>query len=401
MPRQRQLTVVVALLSMVGPFSIDTYLPSFPDIEAEFGVGRAILAQSLGVYLVAFGVATLAWGPLADRFGRRIVILGCLAVYTLASGGCAMSTDASGFLILRTLQGLAASGGFVAGRAMVRDAHDAGSAHRAMSHVMLLFALAPAVAPVLGGWLHDAWGWRSVFWFLTAFGGLLVALVLSVPETLAPEHRRSIHPLAVAGVYGRILRSGRFLALVLSLACGFGGLFLYIAGAPTVIFDFLGLGPRDFGIQFVPMVAGLMAGSALSGHLARRWPAPRTVALGLAIMALGAAGNIASALLWPPMPATVIGPLVIYTLGVAVLMPPVTVMALDCFPGHRGSASAAQGFVQMGANALIASLVVPLLHGTRLGFVLGQAGLLGGALIAAAWAVAIHERFRRRRTPPV
>ena len=151
-PGTRHLTLIAALLAMIGPFSIDAYLPSFPAIEMEFGVSRTMLSQSLGIYLLAFGISTLFWGPVADRFGRRLVIVVSMALYTLGSIGCALASNFEVFMLLRVAQGLAASGGFIAGRAMIRDAHDAEGAHRAMSQVMLLFALAPAVAPILGGW---------------------------------------------------------------------------------------------------------------------------------------------------------------------------------------------------------------------------------------------------------
>ena len=268
-PSTHHLTLMAALLSMIGPFSIDTYLPSFPDIEFEFSISRAVLSQSMAVYLFAFAVSTLFWGPLADRYGRRLVILFSMALYTLGSVGCALANNAETFMLLRVVQGLAASGGFIAGRAMIRDAHDAESAHRAMSQVMMLFALAPAIAPVLGGWLHDQYGWRSVFWFLSIFGGLLVLMGFFIKETLVPEKRQSIHPSSVARVYVRALLHRRFPALIFSLSFGFAGLFLYIAGAPTVIYDFLGLGSNDFGWLFIPIVAGLMLGASVSGQLAQ------------------------------------------------------------------------------------------------------------------------------------
>jgi DHA1 family bicyclomycin/chloramphenicol resistance-like MFS transporter len=143
---------------MVRPFSIDAYLPSFPDIEATFGISHALLSQSLSVYLAAFAASTLLCGPLSDRFGRRLMILGSLSLYVLASAGCALVVNGTTFIVLRTLQGFAASGGPIAGRAMVRDAHDTQSAHRAMAQVRPVFALAPAIAPVLGAWLHEQYG---------------------------------------------------------------------------------------------------------------------------------------------------------------------------------------------------------------------------------------------------
>jgi len=232
-PATRHLTIVAALLAMIGPFSIDAYLPSFPTIEMEFGVNRAVLSHSLGVYLLAFGISTLFWGPLADRYGRRFVIILSMALYTLGSIACALAGSAESFIFLRILQGLAASGGLIAGRAMIRDAHDAESAHKAMSQVMLLFALSPAIAPVLGGWLHDQFGWRSIFWFLSIYGISMVLMGFFVSETLDSEQRRSIHPATVIRVYISAILHKRLPALILCLSLSFAGVFLYIAGAPS------------------------------------------------------------------------------------------------------------------------------------------------------------------------
>jgi DHA1 family bicyclomycin/chloramphenicol resistance-like MFS transporter len=375
------LTIIVALLSMVGPFTIDAYLPSFPDIEATFGISRALLTQSLAVYLAAFAVSTLLWGPLSDRIGRRLVIMGSLSMYVLASVGCALANDSDAFLILRTLQGLAASGGLIAGRAMIRDAHDAQSAHRAMSQVTMLFALAPAVAPVLGAWLHDLFGWRSVFWFLSIFGALLVLMTVFIEETLAAKQRQSFHPSSVARVYIRTLKDRRFLMMILSLSFTFAGIFLYIAGAPTVIYDFLGLGTDDFGVQFIPMVSGLILGSFLSSRLSQRWSATRIISVGFGIMILAVVFNLAQVIFLEAIILFTIAPLVIYAFGVAMIMPGITILALDCFPQHRGSAASMQGFSQMMMNAGVASIAVPLLHTQREFFVMGQAVFLLAALM--------------------
>lgn len=371
-PGTRHLTIIAALLAMIGPFSIDAYLPSFPDIETEFGISRTILSQSLAVYLMAFAVSTLAWGPLADRFGRRLVILISMALYTLGSIGCAMAENAEVFMLLRVVQGLAASGGFIAGRAMIRDAHDAKAAHRAMSQVMMLFALAPAIAPVLGGWLHDQFGWRSVFWFLSAFGSFLVLMGFLIKETLNDEHRRSIHPASVMRVYFSAMLHKRFPALILCLSLSFGGLFLYIAGAPTVIYDFLGLRSADFGWLFIPIVAGLMLGASISGRLSHRWPAHRTISVGLLVMALASALNLLAVNFTTAGIITLIGPLVLYVSGLSVMMPALTVLALDCLPTHRGTAASMQGFLQSVTNAAVASIAVPLLSARWLNFVTGQ-----------------------------
>jgi len=378
----RGLTLIVALMTMIGPFTIDTYLPSFPTIEAEFNISRALLSQSIASYLIAFALSTLVLGPLADRLGRRKVILLSLLCYIAASLGCALSVDYNSFIFYRLIQGAAVGGGLVAGRAMIRDVYNTQDAHRAMSHIMMLFAIAPAIAPVIGGWLHDFFGWHSVFYFLAIYAVLVFLLVFFViPETLAVEQRQSFRPLKVMRVYGRTLVHARFLILVFIVANFFAGIFLYIAGAPTFIFDFLNLQSDDFGVLFVPMVAGLILGSALSARLAHRWPIESTIKLALIIMILGALLNVMQSLYLNTMLATSVIPLVLYSCGTGMAMPAITVMALDCFPNNRGTASAMQGFIQMTANALIASIVVSLLSFQASHFALGQALLLSVALL--------------------
>jgi DHA1 family bicyclomycin/chloramphenicol resistance-like MFS transporter len=381
--RSRNLTIFATLLSMIAPFSINTYLPSFPDIEAEFGISRAILTQSLAVYLLAFAISTLVWGPVADRFGRRLVILSSMAVYTLASIGCALADSADMLLFLRVVQGLTASGGVVAARAMIRDANSAEDARRAMSQVVLYFALAPAIAPLLGGWLHDQFGWRSVFWFLSGFGAVLGVMGLVVSETLGRTHRRSIHPSAVIRTYMDSLLHKSFPALIFSWALAFAGLFLFIAGAPTIIYDFLHLGSKDFAWLFLPIVIGTMLGGAISSRLAHRWPAHKTISVGMGSMMLAAVINIAVASFNDPGIIGIITPLLLYVTGFAFMIPALTILALDCLPNHRGTAASMQGFVQVMAGAGVASFVVPLLSARLLDFVLGQAVFI--LLAVALW----------------
>jgi len=378
----RGLTTIIALMTMIGPFTIDSYLPSFPDIETEFNISRALLSQSLGIYLAAFAAATLVFGPLADRLGRRQIILISLLFYIAASVGCALANDYSTFLIYRVIQGTAAAGGLVAGRAIIRDVYSPQDAHQAMSRIMMLFAIAPAIAPVIGGWLHDLFGWHSVFYFLAIYSSLIFFLVLMrIPETLLISQRQSLHPINVARVYGRTLMHRRFQSLIFIIAFYFCGLFLYIAGAPTIIFDFLNLGVNDFAIMFFPLVAGLIFGSWLSGRLAHRWPMERTIKLALGFMLVGAVLNILQATWLTPTIISTILPLMFYTSGVGIAMPAMTILSLDCFPNNRGTASALQSFVQMTGNALIASLAVPLLSEQPGHIAAGQMGLLIIALL--------------------
>ncbi len=390
-PGPRGLLVVVALLAMLGPFTIDTYLPSFPAIEAELGVGPAAMAQTLSLYLLAFASMTLLWGPLSDGFGRRRVITVSLLLYVAATIGCALAPDFSTLLVLRVMQGFAASGGMTVGRAVVRDVYAGPSAQRAMSTVMLVFALAPAVAPIIGGILHDWWGWRSVFVFLALYGVVGLGLVrFALPETLQREARQSIHPVRVLRGYGRSLTQARFVALVLAIGAAFGGVFLYVSGSPAIMFEHLGYGADDFGILFVPMVAGLMLGSLVSGRLAHRLPQHATVDMAFAVMAVGVLINLLQAHWLAPASWNVVAPLVLYAVGAALAMPGVTVMALDCFPSRRGMASAMQGFVQMVVMAIVSGVLMPLVITSIPHLALGQLVLFAIALLFWATVRVLH-----------
>jgi DHA1 family bicyclomycin/chloramphenicol resistance-like MFS transporter len=383
----RQLATLAALLAMLAPFSIDTYLPSFPEIQAAFAIGPALLQQTLSFYLLAFAVTTLIYGPLADGFGRRRVALGALALFIVASVGAALAADFSTLLAMRVVQGLSASAGVVIGRAIIRDAFSGVEARRAMSRMMLLFMLAPALAPIIGGWLHTAFGWRSVFVFLALFAAAIGALAWRcLPETLAHEHRQSVHPLAIGRNYGRALAHGPFMLLVMVFAFNFGGMFLYVVGSPALIYTHLGLGAEEFAVLFVPLVAGMMAGTFATGRLAGRLGPVDAIRIGLAAMSAGALLNVGLALLLPPSAAGVIGPMVLYAFGLAFSLPSLTLLTLDYFPMHRGMASAAQAFVQTAGNAAVAGVIVPLAATQLLSMAASAALLHGTALMLwIAW----------------
>ena len=390
------LVFIVAFLSMLGPFSIDTYLPSFPAIENEFSVNRALLSQTIAWYLVATAMAILFWGPLSDRIGRKAVILITLALYLLASLGCALATDYHRFLLARILQGVAASGGLVAGRAMIRDAHDSRGAHQAMSMVLMLFALAPAIAPIIGGWLHDACGWRSIFYFLAIYAAVFLLIsMFFLDETLLREKRRSFHPWYVLGVYMQTLLHTEFLMLVLSLGTGFAGLFIYIAGSPTIMFEFLGLQSTDFAVQFVPMTLGIIVGSWLSGRLSEKWTKRRIIYLSFCIMFVASLFNLLQARYMSPTVFTVILPIVVYAFGVAMSMPAFSVLAIDQFPGNKGAAAAVQAFVQIIFSAWAAGGILVIIRQSLFDFALAQIFLL--SISAGFWVMYIVARSAKNR----
>jgi DHA1 family bicyclomycin/chloramphenicol resistance-like MFS transporter len=375
-------TLIIALMSTLAPFSIDTYLPSFPNIAADLHANMMQMQQTLSAYLVAFGCMMLAHGPLSDACGRKPVILGALVVYAATSIGCALAQSIETLVLLRAGQGLAAGAGLVIGRAMIRDLYAGAHAQRLMSNVTMTFAVAPAVAPIIGGWLHEAWGWRSVFWFLALLGAAVALLAWRrLPETLPPAGRQPVHLRPVASAYFQVLRNPRFMYLVAVLALNFGGMFLYIASVPVLLIDVLHFAPGDFGWFFVPVVSGIMLGAFLSGRLAGHMAPRRTITLGFILLATAAALNVLLAYLLAPSPLSAIAPIFLYATGMSLSAPSLTLLALDLYPQRRGLASAVQSASQTLFNALVAGTLSPLLSAHVASLALGMAGLLGVSFV--------------------
>lgn len=384
---------LLAGLATIGPFAIDTYLPSFPSIGRDYAVDELYVQQTLSVYMASFAVMTLFHGALSDSFGRRPVILVNLLVFVLASIGCALAPTIDTMLACRALQGMSAGAGIVVGRAIIRDTYDGPMAQRLMSQVTMLFSLAPAVAPVIGGLLDLAFGWRSIFAFLAVLSLLLWAgCAWTLPETLARADRQPFRAAPLFASYVQVFGSARFAMLAFAVAFNFAGFFIYVVSAPAVIYRHLGLSGTEFAWLFVPGIGGVVIGAWLSGRLAGRATPERTVALGYAIMVLAAALGIGYHLAWPPAVPWTVLPLMLYAMGMSLAMPSLTLLALDLFPRNRGMAASVQGFTQSMSNALLAGVVSPLVAGTQLS--LAAAAAMAMVLGAGCWLN--YRRLTRR-----
>ena len=398
MPEQRRTTrgiaALLASLSALGPFSIDTYLPAFPDIANTLGASQLDVQQTLSVYLLSFAVMTLWHGAISDRFGRRRVILWALALFGLASLGCVFASCIEHLWFWRAMQGISAGAGIVISRAIVRDLYDGAAAQRLMSQITMMFALAPAIAPLIGGWLQVLLGWRAIFAFLVlATLALFVACWYLLPETLPAEKRQSLRPAYLGRTYWQVLTSPPFLLACLALSMNFAGFFIYVLSAPVFLMQHLGLPETAFLWLFGPAMAGLMAGSWTSGRLAGKLSLNRSIALGYGIMSSAALGNLLLNLGATPALPWAVAPLFVYTFGMSLAMPCLTIFALDPFPAQRGLAASCQTFLQSGFNGLAAALIAPLLWGSTRSLALGMGGLmLAGGLAALA-------RYRSRLLP--
>lgn len=382
-----RLSFLLAALAAIGPFAIDTYLPAFHAMAAALSASQLEVQQTLTIYMATFAAMALWHGALSDRFGRRNVIIVATALFALASLVCALATSIEWLWLGRGLQGLGGGAGMIVGRAVIRDIFDGAQAQRAMSRVMMIFGIAPAVAPIVGGALLALAGWRSIFVFLALFAAMLTWMTWRhLPETLAPQARHSLHPVKLGRAYLKVAASLAFLLLVGASALNFNGFFIYVLSAPVFLMKHLGLAETQFAWLFIPAVAGLTFGSMLSGRLAGRWSARRTIHAGFAIMLVAALANIAQAALMPPgLPWSVL-PVALYNCGMALAMPSLTLLALDLFPDRRGLASSCQSFVQVGTNALTAGLVAPLMWGSPLSLAFAMAlFVLGGLALFIVW----------------
>lgn len=372
------LTWILAGLSMTGALAIDMYLPSFHGIGASFAASPALVQQTLSAFLFAFAFMMLFSGTLSDSFGRRPIILGSLVLYAAASFGAAAAPSLGWLLVCRVLQGLAAGASTVVSRAVIQDRLSGADAQRMMASVMMVFGLAPAIAPILGGWLHAAFGWRSVFVALGGFGALLLLVCWrSLPESLPREQRHAFHPGVIARAYCGVLRDRRFLLLALAFALSFAGIAIYIGSAASFVVGILHQAETGFGWMFIPLIGGMVCGSAAAGRLAARVSQPRQILAGYGVMGIAALANVAYNALFPAALPWAVLPLFFYAFGLALAMPALTLAGLALFPERSGLAASLQGFVQMVVFALVSGLVSPLLFDSAL-------KLAGGVLAVVA-----------------
>lgn len=384
---KRGLTLLLAGLAMFGPFAIDTMFPAFPAIGAEFGADDFALQQTLSIYLIALAVMSLVHGPLSDALGRRPVVIGGVALFTLASIGCALTWSIESLWFFRAMQGAVAGAGWIVARAIMRDLYDGPQVQRLMSNVSMLFTVAPALAPIIGGWVLLMGHWRWIFWFLAAWGGLLlVSTIWRLPESHPPGKRIPLRLRALIGGYVEMLLDRQFWPLAIAGTMNFSAMFLYISSAPAFVVGLLKLGPQQFAWLFVPAVSGMFLGALLSSRLAGRLSVARTVGAGYLIMLIASAINIAVALALPQpqLPWSVL-PIGLHAIGISLSFPSLTLLLLDRFPLHRGGASSLQAFVSLVFNAVLAGLVSVLLSTSVLRLALGAATLT--AIGFVAWRI--------------
>jgi DHA1 family bicyclomycin/chloramphenicol resistance-like MFS transporter len=396
-PRRAVLAALLAALAMFGPFSIDALFPAFPAMAAQLDAGPLAMQQTISVYLAAYAVMSLILGALSDAFGRRVVILGGVGVFLLASIGCALARSMPILLGFRALQGACAGVGLIVGRAIVRDCYEGAAAQKLMAQVSMIFGVAPAAAPVVGAWLVAFGGWHALFWMLAVFTAvLLVCCGWMLPETHPPARRARLTVRRLLTTYLEIVGDGQFMPLALTLSLSAAGLLLYVTNAPAFVLGALDLDPNRFAWLFVPAISGLVLGSTLAARLAGRIPARVLLAAGFTVMLVAAVVELGLAWQMHPLrlPWAVL-PLGLAGIGINLIAPTINLLVLDRFPHQRGAASSLQAFLTLIGYTLLAGVAGAWLKTSALRFALASLGLFLAGFGTWRW-----YRTIAKRTPP-
>jgi len=385
---RRSLAVMLGGLSLLGPLSIDAYLPAFADIQRDFQASAA----DLQLTLTAFACMSLVHGPLSDAFGRRRVILSALLAFAVAALGCTLSPSVGWLTAFRVVQGMSAGVGTVVGRAIIRDCFDGAAATRLLALVSMIFSLSPALAPVFGGWVVTLFTWRAIFLTLFAYAvAMLVLCARSLPETLPRHARRPFGLSILAQQYVVAFGNRRFRLVALAIALSFAGLFLYVASVPAFLGHELGLPPTQYAVMFVPIVAGIVLGSLAAERLAGRVASTRLILAGFSIQLVTGIVNVSClAMHAASVPGSVL-PLGFYAFGMSLATPGLILVGLDQFPQMRGLAASCQAFAMVLLAGLVTQLA-PTFGGRALAL-----GLVQGVLCIAAfasWLVTIRSYER-------
>jgi MFS transporter, DHA1 family, multidrug resistance protein len=390
---RRSLIVMVGGLSLLGPLSIDAYLPAFADIQRDFHASAADLQMTLTGYMLAFACMSLVHGPLSDTFGRRRVILFALLAFASAALGCALSPSVGWLTAFRVVHGMSAGVGTVVGRAVIRDCFEGPAATKLLALVSMIFSLSPALAPVFGGWVVTLFTWRAIFLTLFAYAvAMLILCVRSLRETL-PRHARRPIGIGMAQQYVPAFGNRRFRLIALAIAFSFAGLFLYVASAPAFIGHELGLPPTDYAVMFVPIVAGIVLGSLAAERLAGRVTSARLILVGFSIELVTCIVNLTFHGVHPATVPWSVLPLGFYAFGHSLATPGLTLAGLDQFPQTRGMAASCQAFLMLLLAGLVSQLA-PIFGGHALALGLVQSVLCIAAF--ASWLVAIRAAPPRK-----
>jgi DHA1 family bicyclomycin/chloramphenicol resistance-like MFS transporter len=383
------LTIILGALTAFAPLSIDMYLPSLPTLERVFMTPAAPVQLTLSAFLAGIAIGQAFYGPLSDRFGRKPPLYAGLTLYIAASIACAYAPSIDAMIVLRFVQAASGCAGIVIARAIVRDLVEGIEAARAFSSLILVMGVAPILAPLLGGYVLQWFGWQAIFWALALFGlACLVAVATRVPETRPPGRRTTGGVVSAIVVYARLIADRSFLGYALTSALALAGMFVYITTSPHLFIDVFGLSTQAYGWLFGTNAAGFIAVSQLNRLLLNRFGMHRLLAWGVRLNFAAALVLLLAAVSGFDGLAAILVPLFVAIASLGILMPNAVAAALAGHAVHAGSASALIGTTQFVLGAAAGAIAAGL-HSES---ALAMAGAIAGS---SAAAVAAHTLLTR------
>ena len=356
--------LILASLTALATFAIDTYLPAFEVMEDDIAINYNFIQQTLTFYLVPYTIMTIFHGAISDSIGRIKTIKYGMSLFILGSIGCVFATSIEILWISRLIQGVGAGAGNVVARAMVRDLYSGATAQKVMATVQIIFGIAPAIAPMVGGLLLGI-SWQAIFIFLIIYSVLITIFSVNfLPETISKQNRLPFNFESVLSRYKDLLIDKNYIFLILAVSFNFSAFFLYVLSSPIFLMQHLNLSSSQFGYLFIPTVTGMILGSFISKKTAGIISPAKMLKIAYLWMLLITSINLIFCLFFQSIIFVNIGLIALYNIGMAAAMPLISIKALDCFPKARGTAASGQAFSQMLVSSVVAGLIIPIIWGS-------------------------------------
>ncbi len=374
--------LILASLTALAPFAIDTYLPAFEVMENDLATNSNFIQQTLTFYLVPYTIMTIFHGAISDSIGRIKTIKYGMSLFILGSIGCVFATSIEMLWISRLIQGVGAGAGNVVARAMVRDLYSGATAQKVMATIQIIFGIAPAIAPMVGGLLLGI-SWQAIFIFLIIYSVLITIFSVNfLPETISKHNQLPFNFESVLNRYKDLLIDKNYIFLILAVSFNFSAFFLYVLSSPIFLMQHLNLSSSQFGYLFIPTVTGMILGSFISKKTAGIISPAKMLKIAYLWMLFITSINLIFCLFFPSIIFVNIGLIALYNIGMAAAMPLISIKALDCFPKARGTAASGQAFSQMLVSSVVAGLVIPIIWGSLATLAIGMLVIFSLGLVA-------------------
>jgi len=374
--------LILASLTALAPFAIDTYLPAFEVMENDLATNSNFIQQTLTFYLVPYTIMTIFHGAISDSIGRIKTIKYGMSLFILGSIGCVFATNIEMLWISRLIQGVGAGAGNVVARAMVRDLYSGATAQKVMATIQIIFGIAPAIAPMVGGLLLGI-SWQAIFIFLIIYSVLITIFSVNfLPETISKQNQLPFNFESVLSRYRDLLNDNNYIFLILAVSFNFSAFFLYVLSSPIFLMQHLNLSSSQFGYLFIPTVTGMILGSFISKKTAGIISPAKMLKIAYLWMLLITSINLIFCLFFPSIIFINIGLIAFYNIGMAAAMPLISIKALDCFPKARGTAASGQAFSQMLVSSVVAGLIIPIIWGSLATLAIGMLVIFSLGLVA-------------------